>query len=373
MKRALYARLLVTPTETVENAALLLEDGTIAAAGRRTEVAVPPGTPSEDYGDAVLAPGMVDVHVHGGAGVDTMTADGVGLAHLRQHLARHGVTSFLATTVSAPWEQLLEAVERLARAGAEIHLEGPFLSPVRRGMHPEADLLLPTVARLHELWERSQQRIRMVTLAPEVDGAIEFIVEAVKLGIRVSMGHSDATMAQARAAIQAGACHVTHTFNAMRPLHQREPGLLGMALAEPELSAELIADGVHVDPALVRLFLRAKAPGRAVLVSDGISATGMGDGEFRLGDIAVNVTGNRCCSGETLAGSVLLLDAAVRNVRAWTGCGWADAARTATQNPATLVGWTRKGRLAPGCDADVAVFSPRGEIVAAYAAGKLVN
>ncbi|HET9784102.1 MAG TPA: amidohydrolase family protein, partial [Terriglobales bacterium] len=243
MRRVLYARQLVTPLETVVDAALMLEDGLITAVGRRETVAVPEGTRSDDYGDAVLAPGLVDIHVHGGAGVDIMNADGAALEELRRHLARHGVTTFLATTVTAPWPRVLATAERLGKAGLGIHLEGPFLSPPRRGVHPEAELLLPTCARLEEVWERSRGNIRLITLAPELEGAAEFIAAATQRGIRVSMGHSDATSAQAMAAWQAGAVHVTHTFNAMRPLHQREPGLLGVALAEANLSAEIIADG----------------------------------------------------------------------------------------------------------------------------------
>jgi len=371
MTRVLYAQQLVTPFAAINHAALLIEDGVIAALGEREAVTVPEGTRSDDYGDAILAPGLVDIHVHGGAGVDAMDADPAALETLRRHLARHGVTSFLATTVTAPWPRILAAVERLARAGLGIHLEGPFLSPQRRGVHPPADLLLPTPARLDELWQRSEGNLRLITIAPELEGAPEFIAAATRLGIRVSLGHSDATLAQARTGIQAGAVHVTHTFNAMRPLHQREPGLLGLALADPDLSAEIIADGLHVDPLLVAMFARLKAPGAAVLVSDGISATGCGDGHYSLGGIPVTVCGQRCSSGDTLAGSVLTLDVAVKNLRQWSGSAWGPAMRAASLNPADLLGWGKKGRLAVGADADLAVFSPQGEILASYTAGRL--
>lgn len=371
MKRVLYARQLVTPRETISDAALLLEDGVIAAVGTRATVRVPEGSRSDDYGDAVLAPGLVDIHVHGGAGVDIMDADPAALAQLRHHLARHGVTSFLATTVTAPWPRVLATVERLGKAGLGIHLEGPFLSPQRRGVHPEGDLLLPSLTRLDELWDRSGGNIRLITLAPELEGAREFIAAARRLDIRVSMGHSDASLAQAQAGWRAGAVHVTHTFNAMRPLHQREPGLLGLALAEPSLSAEIIADGLHVDPLLAGMFVRLKAPGAAVLVSDGISAAGCGDGQYTLGGITVTVCGSRCTAGSALAGSVLTLDQAVQNVRAWTGHDWGSAVRMASLNPAELLGWRHKGRLEVGAEADVAVFSPKGEILATYMAGRL--
>ncbi|MGH9467599.1 MAG: N-acetylglucosamine-6-phosphate deacetylase [Terriglobales bacterium] len=373
MQQAIYARLMVTPTETVERAAVLIEDGVIRAAGHREAIAIPADASCRDYGDAVLAPGLVDVHVHGGAGVDLMSAGAGEVATLRRHLARHGVTSFLATTISAEWDELMGALERLASAGLDIHMEGPFLSKERRGVHPPETLREPSPAYLDEICGRSNGRVRLITIAPELDGAEAFILEATRRGIRVSLGHSDANAEQARRAIQAGACHVTHTFNAMRPLHQREPGLLGVALTEAGLSAEIIADGIHVDPALVKLFLRCKAPESAVLASDGISAAGMGDGNFHLGTVNVRVEGGACWCGSTLAGSVLTLDRAVKNVRACTGCSWDAAVRPASQNPATLMKWARKGRLEAGMDADIAVFSPGGEITASYVGGKLVN
>ncbi|MGH9488244.1 MAG: N-acetylglucosamine-6-phosphate deacetylase [Terriglobales bacterium] len=373
MRRLVCARQMVTPEESYSETGVVIEDGKIQALGRRQELEVASGTRTDDYGDAVLAPGLIDIHVHGGAGVDVMTTEATGIERLRHHLAQHGVTSFVATTMTAPWDKLAAAVERLGSAGLGIHLEGPFLSSERRGVHPEADLLAPRPERLRELWAASGGQIRIITLAPELEGAAELIAEAVKLGIRVSMGHSDATVEQARTAIVEGACHVTHTFNAMRPLHQREPGLLGLALADAELSAEIIADGQHVDPMLVSLFLQVKAEGKAMLVSDGISATGMGDGEYSLGGIEVRVKDGCCRAGGQLAGSVLTLEQAVANVRRWTGWDWARAIRLATLNPASLLGWTSKGRLEVGADADVAVFSPQGKIMATYVAGRLEN
>lgn len=373
MRRVLYARQLVTPRTLLTDAVVLMDGEVIETVGRRGDIEIPDGTRSDDYGDAMLAPGLVDIHIHGGAGVDVMTAGASDWERLRRHLTRHGVTRFLATTVTCPWPQLLTVVERLSRAGMEIHLEGPFLSPERRGIHPAGELVEPSEERLEELWEHAQGQIRMITVAPELRGAPEFIAAASGRGIRVSLGHSNATADEARAGLAAGACHVTHTFNAMRPIHQREPGLLGVALSEAELSAEIIADGVHVHPDLVRLFVHSKAAGRAILVSDAISAAGMGEGTFHLGTIAVSVSQGRCLAGETLAGSVLTLDQAVRNAVVWTGCGWAGAVRMASLNPATLLGWNHYGRLEAGAAADVVVLSPRGEIMATYMAGRLVN
>jgi N-acetylglucosamine-6-phosphate deacetylase len=371
--RLLRAARLISPLREIKDAALVIEDGRIAAVGRREEVATPGRAQQEDFGDAVLAPGYVDIHVHGGGGFDLMRGDAQAIAGTARHLAQHGVTSFLATTVTAPWAATLETIEKLAHAGAGIHLEGPFLSPQRRGVHPEPELLLPTLERLEAMLERAPGRVRIITMAPELAGGMAFLAEASRRGICVSMGHSDATLAQARAGMNAGARHVTHTFNAMRPLHQREPGLLGLALSEPGLSAEIIADGIHVAPELVGLFFRLKAPEAAVLVSDGISASGCGDGEYLLGGIHVTVAGECCRHNGILAGSVLTLDTAVRHAVKFGALGLAEAVRMATLNPAELAGLKQKGRLETGMDADVLVLSGDGDLKAVFQGGERVK
>ncbi|HUX66449.1 MAG TPA: N-acetylglucosamine-6-phosphate deacetylase [Terriglobales bacterium] len=373
MTDVFFADRLLTPLAAIPAAVLAVEDGRILAAAPRADFTPPAHARLHRLGGVFLAPGLLDLHVHGGAGFDFMAADASALAAIRRHLARHGVTSFLATTVSAPWDATCAAVERLAALGCDLHLEGPFLSPLRPGVHPLHDLLLPTLERLDQLRQRAPDRLRLITLAPELDGALAFLAAARQRGIEVSLGHSDADLAQARAAVRAGARHVTHAFNAMRPLHHRDPGLLGEALANPQLSAEIIADGIHVDPLLVDLFLRLKGPQHAVLVSDGISATGCGDGRFQLGPIAVEVAQGRCLADGRLAGSVLTLDQAVRNVMAFAGWDLAPALRLASLNPAALLGWTHKGRLAPGADADFLVLSPSGAVLETYIAGQKVD
>jgi len=288
-------------------------------------------------------PPLCDLHVHGGAGHDFMAAalsnDSAGLAAIARHLAGHGVSQFLATTVTAPWEATLTAVERLAGAGFDLHLEGPYLSPVCRGVHPAEFLRLPTLGDLEALGRAAGPRLRMITLAPELEGALEFIRAATERGICISVGHSDATLEEARAGVAAGARHVTHCFNAMRPLQQREPGLLGLALADSSLSTEVIADGYHVDPLLVGHLLRTKAPGKSVLVTDGISATGCGDGRYILGGLEVEVAGGRCMHAGRLAGSVLTLDQAVENAARFAGVEVEEAAVWASENPRKLI-WT---------------------------------
>lgn len=370
---ALLAASLIAPHGVIAPAVVVMSAGRITAAGTPSAITLAPGTRVRDLGEAVLAPGFIDLHVHGGAGFDLMDADVAGVAAFTRHLAAHGVTSFLATTVTAPWEATLAAVARLAPVSLGLHLEGPFLSTERRGVHPESDLLPPTRTRLTQLWEAAQGRIRLITIAPELEGALEFIHAATALGIRISLGHSAATRAQAQAGIGAGARHVTHTFNAMNPLHHRDPGLLGEALMNPALSAEIIADGIHVDPLLVQMFFRLKGPERAILVSDALSAAGCGDGHYRLGTMTIEVNAGHCIHDGRLAGSVLTLDQAVRNAMSYCGCTLEVAVGLVTRNPAELLGLTHKGRLAAGADADLVALSPKGEVLATYIAGQQVH
>ncbi|HXR96518.1 MAG TPA: N-acetylglucosamine-6-phosphate deacetylase [Terriglobales bacterium] len=373
MIEALVAATALLPDGPASPGVILVEDGMVVAAGARGAVTIPTGASVRDFGDTIMAPGMIDLHVHGGAGHDFMSADSAALAAVRRHLARHGVTRFLATTVSAPWDATLAAVERLSSAGLSLHLEGPFLSPARRGVHPVTDLLLPTLEKLDQLWEASAGHIALITVAPELAGAPEFIAAASARGIALSMGHSDADWRASEAGQAAGARSITHTFNAMPPLDHRSPGLLGFALSRRDLYAEIIADGIHVAPEMVDVFLRAKGRDRALLVSDGISATGCGDGRFRLGPIEVDVAGDACRSDGRLAGSVLTLDQAVRNVMRFAGWPLADALQLATANPARLLGSAHHGRLAPGAAADCVVLTSEANIVATLIAGRQVD
>ncbi len=254
-----------------------------------------------------------------------------------------------------------------------IHLEGPCLSRARRGVHPEQYLQNPSPRLLEKVVEAAQGTLKLITLAPELPGALELIRECVACGIRVAIGHTDATFDDALAAIEAGATHATHTFNAMRPLEHRSAGAIAAILARPELTADIIADGVHVDPAVVELFLRCKGMDRAVLITDAISAAGMPDGTYKLGELDVEVKGSRCESGGRLAGSVLTLDRAVRNVHAFAGWSLQDALRLATSNPARVLGRTALGTLQPGVPADIVVLTPQGEVVTTFVGGRNIN
>jgi N-acetylglucosamine-6-phosphate deacetylase len=389
MRVALTAAACITPQRWIADPLLLIEDGVIAWVGRREEVEAPRGTRVVEFAGSVLAPGFIDGHIHGGAGYDVMSADAAGFVALETHLAAHGVTSYLPTTVTASVDDTLRALERLAAAielaecapagrlrarPIGIHLEGPFLSHQRRGVHPPEHLHPPSVALFHRFCQAAQGRLRIVTLAPELAGAGELIQEALACGVGVSLGHSDAGYEAAQAAIAAGARQATHTFNAMRPMDHREPGIAAAVLNDARVCAEIIVDGIHVAPAMVELLLRAKGNDGALLVSDAISASGMGDGRWRLGSFDVEVRGGICQGGEgKLAGSVLTLDHAVRNVMAFAHWDLQDAVRLATLNPARQLNeLPKRGIIAPGALADIAILSPAGEVRQAVVRGHCI-
>jgi N-acetylglucosamine-6-phosphate deacetylase len=252
-----------------------------------------------------------------------------------------------------------------------IHLEGPFLSHRRRGVHPPEYLVPPTVEVFDRLWQAARGHVRMMTIAPELDGALEVIAEAARRGVCVSIGHSDAQLPAAQAAVEAGARHATHTFNAMRPLDHRDPGIIGGVLTDDRISADIIADGIHLSPTIVELFLQAKGRERAVLITDAISATGMPDGQYQLGPILVEVRDGKCTANGSLAGSVLTMDRAVSNVMQFSTWSLRDAVRAASLNPARTVGLASQcGVLVPGAAADFTVLSPSGNVLKTIIAGR---
>ena len=388
MSTVLLARQLLTPLERIEDAALVIDGGIIAAVGKRDAVPVPSQARVVDFGESILTPGLIDMHIHGGAGHDVMEGSDESLAAIERLMLRHGVTSYCPTTVTAPLDQTLKSLGDLGRAveraGGDagrdptraqplgIHLEGPFLSHARRGVHSGIHLQPVSGEAFNQMWDAAAGRIRVLTIAPELEGALALIVDASRRGVCVSIGHSNATLAQGIAGIQAGAGHATHTFNAMRRVDHRDPGLLGAILMDRNVTADIIADGIHVNPIIVDLFVRCKGVGGAVLITDGISATGMPDGTYRLGAFEVQVRDNRCESHGKLAGSVLTLDRAVRNVMSFAKLSFQDSIRMATLNPARVLGIEhRKGVLQLGADADIAVFSPAGEVLRTVVGGTL--
>jgi N-acetylglucosamine-6-phosphate deacetylase len=383
----LTARRLITTDGIVEHPRIAVHaDGTIAG----IEVGVP-NAKVHGAEETTLTPAFFDIHVHGAAGHDAMEGSRDALGCIGRFLATKGVAHFLATTVTAPIDRTLRALEGIAdainaanetaKSGAAardealaarpvgIHIEGPFLSHAKRGVHPPAELQPPSVALFQRMQQAARGHIRLMTIAPETPGALELIEFATKSGTRVSLGHSDATAAQTRAAISSGATSATHTFNAMRRLDHREPGIAGVVLDAESLYAELICDGIHVAPEFVRLWLRAKGEERAILMTDGISATGMPDANYMLGELEVTVKNGRClltsslANGiETLAGSVLTMDRAVANLRRFTGASLATAVRLASRNPARMLGLGDLTEVAVGRPANFNLYSATGEM-----------
>jgi N-acetylglucosamine-6-phosphate deacetylase len=371
--QAIFVGRAFTPQEEIADAVVVVEGGKIAAVGRRENISIPAGARRHDAGGLTVAPGFVDVHIHGAGGHDVMEGTPEALEAVASTVARHGTTSLVATTVTASAEHTCRAVAGIAQwiesqrelpthhaPQAEmlgVHFEGPFISTARRGVHPPEWIVPPSTELLQRFTDAARGTGRILTLAPEVPGALELISAARQAGLIVSLGHTDASYGEAMNAIEQGARHAAHVFNAMRPFEHRETGVIGAVLTSPAVTAELIADGVHVDAAAMQLLLSAKGPRRVILVSDGTSATGMPDGTYRLGTFDVTVTGGVCRSAEgKLAGSTLTLDRALRNIVA-LGVTLADALAMLTSNPARLLGIERrKGALVAGADADLVLL-----------------
>jgi N-acetylglucosamine-6-phosphate deacetylase len=376
----------LTPTTEIPDAGILFRDGVIEAIGPRAGISLPAGAQEIVATEQTAVPGFMDVHIHGAGGHDVMEATEEAMNAVTRTVARHGTTSFVATTVTANPDQTCRSVEGIARFIARqlksdepraevlgVHYEGPFLNKVRRGVHPAEWIQLPSAELLERLLQAAAGNARILTIAPELLGATPCIDAALKAGVVVAMGHTDATYEQARAAIARGVRHAVHVYNAMRPFSHRDSGVIGAVLTSPEISGELIADGVHVEDAAMRLLLQAKGARGVILISDGLSATGMPDGTYMLGGFEVTVSGGVCrdASG-TLAGSTLTLDSALRNIVA-LGVPLADAVRMLTINPATLLGIEfKKGALRTGADADIVLLDESLQITKVWTRGRPV-
>jgi N-acetylglucosamine-6-phosphate deacetylase len=391
---AFTARRLLTPVAAIDRPFMLVEHGQFLEISALTHGQPPAGVSVSDLGDGVIVPGYIDLHIHGSAGYDVMDDDAEALPAVERLLSRNGVTSYFPTTVTAPIDATLRALERLAdsierrelvsttshseRPNKEdrgrgrplgIHLEGPFISHARRGVHPPEDLLAPTLNRFEQFWQAARGRIRMMTIAPELDGALEVIAEATRRGVCVSLGHSDADFEEAERGITAGARHATHTFNAMRPLDHRSPGILGAVLTDSRVSVDIIADGIHLDRAIVKLVAEAKRREQLVLITDAMSATGMPEGRYRLGSLEVDVRDGKCTVDGRLAGSVLTMERAVLNLVRFAEWDLQQAVAAASQNPAQVAQIAEKGVLAAGADADFLVLSAEGEVLRTFIGG----
>lgn len=383
---AIHAGRALTPHEEISDAVVLVEDGKIARVGRRDEFEIPSGAKEILARDMTLIPGFVDIHIHGAGGHDVMSSTEEALTTVAKTVARHGTTSLVATTVTAPPDETRRCLEDIARYIASpantdepatptaeivgIHLEGPFISLNRRGVHPPGAIAKPSIPLLDRYLEAAGGKVRILTLAPEIPGALGLVEHGYARGIVVALGHTDATYEQAHNAIFCGARHAVHVFNAMRPFSHRETGVLGAVLTDSSVTAEIIADGVHVDDPAIRLLLAAKGPDLVILVSDGTAATGMRDGSYRLGTFDVTVSGGVCRNREgKLAGSTLTLDRALQHM-VRLGVPLLEAVRMGTLNPARRVGLEKKkGVLAVGADADLVLLTPELKVAGVYTRG----
>jgi N-acetylglucosamine-6-phosphate deacetylase len=377
----------LTPTAQITDAGILIRDGVIEEVALREGMRLPGGAEEISATDKTAIPGFVDVHIHGAGGRDVMEGSAEALAGVSTTVARHGTTSFVATTVTASPEDTIRSVEGISHyisqqhetddARAEvlgIHFEGPFLSPARPGVHPPEWLKLPSAELLDKFLQAAAGKAQILTIAPELLGAMPCIDAARNAGMVVAMGHTDATYEQARAAIAHGVHHAVHVYNAMRPFSHRDSGVIGAVFTSPEVSAELIADGVHVDETAMKVLIQAKGPEHMILISDGISATGMLDGNYKLGKLEVTMSNGICRNSEgKLAGSTLTLDRALRNI-VGLGVPLPDAVRMLTLNPAALLGIEfKKGALRVGADADIVLIDESLRLTNVWVRGTAVG
>ena len=390
--KAIWAGTIFTPTETINDGVILIRGHRILKVGKKESVKIPSGTPVVDNRDRVIVPGFIDIHIHGAAGHDLMEGTSEAITAVANYLSHHGTTAFLATTATASVERTLHAAWVLGEyiktsnrsygtgekvAGAQpvgIHFEGPFLNVKKRGAHPASQIQKPSTSLLEKFLEAASGTARVMTLAPELDGALTVVEFARSRGLQVGIGHSNATYEEAERAIAAGATHAIHMFNAMRSFSHRDTGIIGAVMTNKKISAELICDGIHVEKSAIQLLILAKGMDKLLLVSDSLSGAGMPDGNYRLGNFTVHVAGGVCRTVEgSLAGSTVTLDAAVRNLVSFTGLSYQECLAAATLNPARILGLEKtKGCLVPGADADLAVLDQNFFVTQTYVRGRTV-
>ncbi|HEU4758885.1 MAG TPA: N-acetylglucosamine-6-phosphate deacetylase [Dehalococcoidia bacterium] len=381
MLTAIVDARILTPDEEIERGNVLVRDGRIVDVGR--DLALPPEAQVLRLTGLTLVPGFIDIHVHGGGGFSLATRDPDELRAYARWVAAKGVTSFLATVCAASLEEACGFLRAAAPVvgpidgGAELlglNLEGPFVNPARRGALPESWLIAPDAAAFRALADAAAGRLALMTLAPEMPGAARVMGEALSRDATVAVGHTDADYDQALAAFRAGASHLTHAFNAMRPFHHRDPGPVAAAVDSQTATVEVIADGAHLHPATVRLLARALGA-RAVLVTDGVTPAGLPSGAVSLGGREARSEGGRVLLPDgTIAGSAATMDRAVRNLVRWGAAGLADAVAMASAAPAAVRGLHgRKGRIAPGYDADLVALDEELAVVMTWVGGRLVH
>jgi len=374
MKLALKNPTIVTPFRIIEHGTLLVDGKKIAAVGRGKDVAIPTGFKVLTFDDAIMSPGFIDVLVHGGGGYGFADMSVEAVEHISQYYFRHGTTGLLAALYSKSEKEMIADVRRIAEfcqhsKGSRniwgLHLEGPFINRQFHGAMKPDYLWKPSVEGWQKLFAASNGYIRLMTIAPELPGAYDVMRAAAGDGVVLSIGHSSANYQEILAAIDNGAAQITHIFNAMKPFHHREPGVALGALLQNELKVELIADGIHIHPAVMKLIYKVKGEGGILLITDAIRASGMPNGQYAFMDQTVHVKdGKAYLSNGTLAGSTLTMEQAVKNMVQLVEVPLTDAVRMASLNGAKVLGLEhQKGILAVGKDADVVVLNSRYEVL----------
>ncbi len=363
----------------IENAALVINDDKIHAID--TEKKFKADKIFEFPANYHLLPGFIDVHIHGANGSDVMDGTLDALENISKTLAREGTTSFLATTMTATPEKIDEVLENISNYkqvdGAKmlgVHLEGPFLSPQKIGAQSREKIVAPNIDHVKRWQQKSGNLIKLVTLAPELPNSDAVIHYLTSQQIVVAIGHSDATYAETLSAIEHGCTHVTHLFNAMRGIHQREPGTVTAALLSEKVTAELIVDGEHLHPAIVLLALKIKGTEKIILVTDAMRAKCLSDGIYDLGGQEVSVKNSiATLSNGTLAGSTLTMFAAIKNMLQFTDCSMTDIVKFTAENPAKMLNiFQRTGSIAKNKDADLVVLDDQLNVVLTISHGKII-
>ncbi|MBP1993286.1 N-acetylglucosamine-6-phosphate deacetylase [Paenibacillus eucommiae] len=374
----------VTAEAVLEQANVRIKDGLIVSVEEQNAVPDADVTIIDAAGGWLL-PGFIDVHVHGGYGADFMESDPETLLTITRYHAAHGTTAMLATTVTAPQDALdnvLAEVSRFMQAPMPyaqllgVHLEGPFISPKWPGAQNPDFIQLPQLSWLEDWHARYPGIVRQLTLAPEREGALELITWLHERGIVAACGHTDSSYEEMIAAADAGLRQAVHTFNAMTGLHHRKPGTVGAVLTDPRIAAEVIADGHHVHPAAIRLITQVKQQQNLLLITDAMSAAGLGDGEYSLGGLGVIVQDGvaRLKEGDSLAGSTLTMIDALRYMVREVGVSVAEASRYASGNPAKALGLEqRTGSIAAGKQADLLLLSPELDIQRTWIHGREIH